>query len=128
MATQTWGAPQTRAAPPPGRARRAPPATAAGHRGLVRLHLAAIALWLVAAAVLGLAAATGWDVPAGAFVAGALAAAGHAGFLALHGALGAAVQRRGAPPGRARGAEPGPAPRGTGRGGRAEPTTRSREG
>jgi hypothetical protein len=111
MAPQTWGVPRARAAPPiPAPARRAPAATAAGHRGLVRLHAAMIALWLGAAAGLGLLAATGRDVPAAVFVAGALAAAGHAGFLALHGALGAA------------------APPSTGRKGRAEPTTRSREG
>jgi hypothetical protein len=88
----------------------------------VRLHAAAIVLWLGAAAVLGLVAATGRDVPAALFVAGALAVAGHAGFLALHGALGAAAS------GRAPGAEFGPAPLGTDRRGRAEPTTRSREG
>ncbi len=91
MVTQTWGVPGTRAAPsPPARARRAPPATAAGHRGLVGLHLAAIALWLGVAAVLALVVATGRDVPATVFVAGAAAVAGHAVFLAVHGALAAA--------------------------------------
>ncbi len=94
MATQMWGVPGTRGAPPPPeRARRAPPATAAGHRGLVGLHLAAIALWLGVGAALALLAATGRDVPATIFVAGAVAVAGHAVFLAVHGALAAAARR-----------------------------------
>jgi hypothetical protein len=100
MAAPTWGVSRPRAVPPPpAPVRRAPSGTTAGHRGLVWLHAVALALWLGAAAVLGLVAATGRDVPAAAFVAGALAATGHAGFLALHGALGAVARRRAAPPG-----------------------------
>ena len=67
---------------------------ASAHRGIVWLHLSAIAIWLLIAAVFGAVAASGRDLPVVVFVATLGAAAGHAVFLALHAFFAAAARRR----------------------------------
>jgi ABC-type polysaccharide/polyol phosphate export permease len=67
---------------------------ASAHNGVVWLHLSAIVIWLVIAAVFGAVAASGRDLPAVVFVATLGAAAGHAIFLAVHSFFAAVARRR----------------------------------
>ena len=61
-----------------------PKASAAAHRGIVWLHLGAIAVWLLVAGLLGALMAAGKNVPVAVVVAGVGAALGHGIFLASH--------------------------------------------
>jgi hypothetical protein len=102
MSDTAWGLGEGRSASAPSKeapskekagARLSPKVAASAHNGIVWLHLSAIVVWLVIAAVFGAVAASGRDLPAVVFVATLGAAAGHAIFLAVH-ALFAALARR----------------------------------
>ena len=107
MSDLAWGLPEREADPPPARRPVAegrsgkglsPRASAAAHKGIVWLHLAAILLWLGLAAVLGVVGATGREIPSVVFVACVGAAAGHGLFLGLHSYFASAARRRSATP------------------------------
>lgn len=71
-----------------------PVAAATAHKGIVWLHLSAIAVWLLAATVLGALALAGRSVPLAVVVGGAAAAAGHGLFLAVHVYLASVAAKR----------------------------------
>jgi hypothetical protein len=77
-----------------GTARLSPQVAASAHSGIVWLHLSAIVVWLLIAAVFGAVAASGRELPVVVFVATLGAAAGHALFLGVHAVFGAAARRR----------------------------------
>lgn len=105
MSSEAWGvsrpAPATAAAKPAaktkGTAKLSPSAAQSAHRGIVWIHLSAIAVWLFVAALLGVLAAAGKAVPAMVIVAGLAAAAGHTLFLVTHWLLASLAHKRAAP-------------------------------
>ena len=73
-----------------------PEASAAAHRGIMWLHIGAIAIWLFVAALFGGLMAAGKNVPAVLVAAVVAAAAGHGLFLVVHLVLGSRARRRAA--------------------------------
>jgi hypothetical protein len=98
---EAWGV--SRSGQPEGAARKpgprvkvkvAPKVAHAAHRGIVWLHLSAIAVWLFIAALLGALAAAGKTIPPAVIAAGVAAAAGHGIFLLTHLYFAAAARKR----------------------------------
>jgi hypothetical protein len=81
-----------------GAPRLSPQVAASAHNGIVWLHLSAIVIWLLIAAVFGAVAASGRELPVVVFVATLGAAAGHSLFLGVHAFFAAAARRRQATP------------------------------
>jgi hypothetical protein len=79
---------------------------AAAHNGIVRVHLAALFVWVGIAVVFAVVAAGGRDVPSVIFIACIGAAVGHTLFLGLHAVFASMAARR-------RAAEAGDAGRGS---------------
>jgi hypothetical protein len=99
--SETWGLPETPAArrdangrATPSQGRLSPKVTAAAHKGIVWLHLVAVAVWLLVAAALGALAATGRDIPTIILIVALGAAAGHGLFLVVHRLLAATARSR----------------------------------
>ena len=80
----TWGL-ETAERPQPQEKRPLPPKAArAGHKGIVWIHAAAIAIWLLTGAILAIVWMAGREVPDKLVLACFLAAAGHGLFVAVH--------------------------------------------
>lgn len=66
----------------------------AAHKGIVWIHLSAMIVWLLMAALLGTLASFGKPVPLVVIIVGVAAAGGHALFLLTHLYFAAAAQKR----------------------------------